>query len=387
MANVRHSCLARLWLVAWAAACCQAACLPARGEEELRYAAGKFEAGELKYIDHVPVLIVAGTPQQIGRQKAALLGTAIRQVGDYPRRLLKLMGHEDRWPRLVELGRQLLPQFPPDDVTELRAFADGTHGDRDLGIVANTLADTYRGVIGCSSLLVEPSRSATGGPLFGRNLDFFALGILDKYTLVTVYRPQGKHAFAAVGFPGVVGCLSGMNDAGLALAVHEVYLSHDGATSFNPKGVPYTLAFRRVLEECGTIAEAEKLLREMPRTTLLNLAVCDARQAVVFELTPKTVAVRQPENGLCACTNHFRTRELSVLPLCRRYSGLIKAQAIDKLTVADVTKKLDEVNQGRLTVQSMVFETAVRKLHLAIGPAPSSAQPYREIDLAPLFKP
>ena len=27
------------------------------------------------------------------------------------------------------------------------------------------------------------------------------------------------------------------------------------------------LAFRRVLEECGTVAEAEKLLRGMKRTT------------------------------------------------------------------------------------------------------------------------
>jgi len=64
------------------------------------------------------------------------------------------------------------------------------------------MVDMYRGGFGCSSLLIEPSRSATGGPLFGRNLDFYGRGILHKYSLVAVYRPDGKHAFAAVTFPG-----------------------------------------------------------------------------------------------------------------------------------------------------------------------------------------
>ena len=109
-----------------------------------------------------------------------------------------------------------------------------------------------------------PEHSATKGPLFGRNLDFYTLGMLDKYSLVTVHRPKGKHAFVSIGFPGLFGCVSGMNDAGLALAVHEVFLARDGASMFNPKGVPYTFCFRRILEECETVEEAEKLLRATP---------------------------------------------------------------------------------------------------------------------------
>ena len=106
------------------------------------------------------------------------------------------------------------------------------------------MVDIYRGGFGCSSMIVEASRSSTGGPLFGRNLDFYTLGILDKYGLVTVHRPKGKHAFASIGFPGIFGCISGINDAGLALAVHEVFLSKDKAPMFNPKGMPYTMCFR-----------------------------------------------------------------------------------------------------------------------------------------------
>jgi len=43
------------------------------------------------------------------------------------------------------------------------------------------------------------------------------------------------------------------------------------------------------------------------------------------------------------------------------------------------------VNLGGLTVQTMIFEPATLKLHLAIGSCPSSALPMKELDLKPLF--
>jgi isopenicillin-N N-acyltransferase-like protein len=248
------------------------------------------------------------------------------------------------------------------------------------------MLDIYRSSLGCSSLMVEAENSTTGGPLFGRNLDFFTLGIIDDSTLVTVQRPTGKHAFASVGFPGLFGCLSGINDAGLALAVHEVFLSRDGAAMYNPKGVPYTFLFRRILEECATGEEAGKLLRTAERTTLFNLAVCDRRHAVVFEVTPLTVAVRRPENGICACTNHFRTPELARFGLDRRYPLLARSRYELPLSVEDVHRKLHAVNKGRLTVQTMVFEPAPRILHLAAGSRPASALPLKKVELAPLFQ-
>jgi hypothetical protein len=170
------------------------------------------------------------------------------------------------------------------------------------------------------------------------------------------------------------------------LAVHEVFLSKDGAPIFNPKGVPYSLCFRRMLEECSTVAEAEKLLRSTERTTLLSLAVCDLREAAVFEMTPKTVAVRRPDNGLLFCTNHFRTPELMMFAWCGRYRILEKSQSLKILGLEDVAKKLDEVNMGRLTVQTMIFEPKPLILHLAIGASPSSALPLKKLELQPLFK-
>ena len=359
----------------------------AAGADQTRvFREGRAGDAELKYINDLPVLTVAGTPEEIGRQKALLTADVVKTIADYPRRLLERSSRRERLPEYKKMSKALANQLPADHRAELRAFAELSGVDREMGLLGNTLADIYRN-ISCSSLIVEPEKSATGGPLFGRNLDFYTLRLLDKYSLVTVHRPTGKHAFVSIGFPGLFGCLSGMNDAGLALAVHEVFLSHDGAPIFNPKGVPYAFCFRRMLEECTTVEEAERLLRASERTTILSLALCDRQHCIVLELTPKSVVARDASLGILACTNHFRTDELAIFRWCPRYRKLIQSRKADQLDVADVAEKMDEVNMGRMTVQTMIFEPAALKLHLAIGACPSSALPLKLLELGPLLKP
>jgi isopenicillin-N N-acyltransferase like protein len=367
--------------------------LPA-AEADRPFREGRFETAELRYINDTPVLICSGSAEEMGRQKAALTAGALEKMIVYPRQMMeKLRPQAEAQKKFLETARALVANIPADHRAEMRAFSEQANlrEQWDMGLLGNVIVDIWRGSFGCSSLIVEAPHSKTGGPLFGRNLDFFTQGILDNLTLVTIQRPQGKHAFASVGFPGLFGCLSGINDAGLALAVHEVFLSKDRAPLFNPQGVPYTFCFRRILEECTTVEEAEKLLRDTPRTTLLNLAVCDRRRAAVFEITPKTVAVRPAEDGVCLCTNHFRTPELAarlpLMPRCWRYPILAQCRDELPLSVEDIHKKLHEVKQNKLTVQTMVFETEPLVLHLAVGSCPSSALPLKKIDLAPLFKP
>ena len=238
----------------------------------------------------------------------------------------------------------------------------------------------------CSSLTVEPSRSATQGPLFGRNLDFPTFGFLDQYSYILVEHPEGKHAFASIGFPGVVGVFSGMNDAGLCLAQLEVNSAADKSPRINLLGTPVAMCFRRLLEECTTVDEAEKLLREQNRMMMCNLAVCDRNTAAVFEITTKNLVRRPADDGLSLCTNHFRTKELAVDTRCPRYDSLLKSKKIPELGVSDVAKLLDSANQGRFTIQTMIFEPATLTAHVSFGPAPSSSRPLKTIDLAGLLK-
>jgi predicted choloylglycine hydrolase len=362
----------------------------AKSAEPRTFEEGKFEKGELRYINDLPVLIVEGTPEEMGHQKGVLTGMVIPKVEEYPKRLLRY-GQVDaeREKRLHEMAETLGKQIPENHRAEIRAFAEkaGMEGRWDLGVMANVMVDIYRGGFACSSIIVDAENSTTKGPLFGRNLDFYTFDLIDPYSIVTVHRPKDKHAFATIGFPGLFGCVSGMNDEGLAVAVHEVWMSRDKSTMFNTKGVPYTFCFRRILEECKNVEEAEKLLRETERTTYLNLAVCDKKNAAVFEMTPKTLAVRKPEDGLCLCTNHFRTEELATITWCNRYSILARSRNSLPMSVTDVAERLNMVNMKKLTVHSMVFEPDPLILNLSIAPAPASAHPMKKLDLAPLFKP
>jgi hypothetical protein len=362
----------------------------AAAAETRPFTEGKFEKGELRYINELPVLIVEGTPEEIGRQKAALTGDIIPKVEAYPKKLLQFTDSDpDREKKLRSMAKSLAPQIPADHRAEIRAFAKqaGIEDQWEIGVLGNVMVDIYRGGFACSSIIVDAEHSTTKGPLFGRNLDFYTLGLIDDYNLVTVHRPTGKHAFAVIGFPGLFGCVSGMNDAGLAIAVHEVWMSRDKASMFNPQGMPYTFCFRRILEECTTVEEAEKLVREIPRTTMLNLAVCDRKNSAVLEMTPKNVAVRRGEDGLCLCTNHFRTEELATLTWCPRYGILSRSRGQLPMSVADVAEKLNQVNMRKMTVQSMIFEPEPLILNLSIAPAPASAHPMNKLELEKLFKP
>src|SRR5262249_47944833 len=160
----------------------------------------------------------------------------------------KSWGLEKAYLVLIRTAAFMAPQFPPDHLKELDAAARATGIDRNLLVFVNTLFDMQK-LWGCSALMIEPERSATHGPLFGRNLDIPPFDRVHEYSLVTVYRPQGKYAFASVGFPGLFGCTSGINERGLAVAWLDVNSVRDGSPAFNPTGTPLVCCFRRVLEE------------------------------------------------------------------------------------------------------------------------------------------
>lgn len=362
----------------------------AEAREPFRYPEGRHGPAELRYINQVPVLFVEGTPEEIGTQVAELGLKPSGQLLNYPKDVLQHFSAGFSWKLFVLAGRRLERNFPADYRQELEAMVQ-TGVDRERLVTANTMFDVVK-LIACSSMIVQPDRSATGKAIFGRNLDFPTAGYLQEYSMVIVYRPKGKYAFVSVGFPGLIGCLSGINEKGLCLAVHEVLEAADGSKKYDPEGTPYAMNYRRILEECATVEEAEKLLRSLKRTTRNNLAVCDRNGGVILELTPKNVVVRKPADGLCPCTNHFCTPELAPKQVsnrvytCDRFACLVKnGNHHKKLGVEAIKEMLHEVNGGDMTLQTMIFEPADMKLHVALGSCPSSALPLRKLDVAELL--
>ena len=367
------------WLALWLAV----ALVSTVAADDSVFPEARHGQGELRYVNGLPVAILAGTPEEIGEQHAALLAKPGAPLLRFPKEFVTQGGYDAFWPLIVQASRTLLLQTPARYQREMAAAAKQADFDADSVGVANTLLELRR--LGCSTLIIQPERSATGGPLFGRNFDFPTLGLLDKYGLVMIYRPTGWHAFAAVGFPGMFGVFSGMNDVGLAVATLDVYEAADGSPRFESTGVPLAFVFRQILEQCATVDDAEKLLRNTQATTRMNLAVCDRRGGVVFEITPKSVARREAQDSILPCTNHFRTAGLAVDRSCWRYDRLQQATELARLDVDDVKHYLHRANQGELTLQTMVFEPRGLVLHLALGRPPTSALPLRRLELKPLL--
>ncbi len=358
-----------------------------RAEEPKSFAAAKHGRGELKYFGKVPVLVVKGKPSEMGEQFGKLAIANAPDLAGLHERFLKDAGQEKSYPLMAAMAKLLKPTFPTHHATEIAAAAKASGREEGLLLFANTVADLSSGM-GCSTIIIEKERSKTGKPILGRNFDWLPTKGITEHTLVVVYKGEGKRAFAAVTVSPIEGVISGMNDAGLCVTINEISIRRaKPKLAFNWKGTPLLLTFRRVLEECGTVAEAEKLLRGMERTTTCCMTICDKDGGEVFEITPKRLEVRLHQNGVCCCTNHFRSTPLSVTTKCWRYAKLAPLQAKDgpKLGVKEVFAELDDVNQGKYTIQSMVFEPAERVLHLSYGPGPATKLTPARLELGKLF--
>jgi hypothetical protein len=357
-----------------------------------RFPEAEHGKANLRYIQGIPVLTVSGSPEEIGEAVGELALKPAVRFSTYPEELLRKFHVGFLIPVLTAAGDRMVEHFPDDYRRELEAMANTGAVSRDKLVLGNTVFDLKKSVA-CSAHLVEGDRSATGAPLMGRNLDYPSLGYAHEYSLVTVYRPEGaRHAFASVGFPGLIGCLSGMNDAGLSVAALEVFQIKAGHKRIDHSGIPYALCYRRILESCSTIDEARALLETLPRTTITNLAVADRNGVAVFEITPRHVRMRMPADGLCISTNHFLSSDLRpIVPLnlfhtANRFRALAASSGSSEPLGIEAVHQCMDAAHLRSTLQCMVFEPAELRLHLSLGVCPASAGEMKPLDLRPLFK-
>src|SRR5262245_42690980 len=143
----------------------------ARADEPKKFPAAKHGAGELKYIDTVPVLVVKGKPAEMGEQFGKLAVTNAPDLGALHAQFLKDAGQEKKWALLSAMSAALKPGFPEHHATEIDTAAKNSDRELALLLFANTVADLTSGM-GCSTVIVEKERSKTGGPIFGRNFDW-----------------------------------------------------------------------------------------------------------------------------------------------------------------------------------------------------------------------
>jgi isopenicillin-N N-acyltransferase like protein len=360
-----------------------AALLVCGGASAQAFKPGTHGPASLKIVGGVPVLHLYGTPQQMGEQHGALLAPQISGlIKSYLNKLL-LPGGKDIGLRakILALSKRMAKRIPADYIAEMKAIAKRAKVSYDDVLLANTVFDIKRKVF-CTTVVAVGARSADKQPIFGRNLDFPTLGVAHEYSCIIVYHPDKGRAVASVGFPSLIGVLSGMNDAGVCAAVMEVHLRKARIDA-----TPYAMVFRQALTESEDTDAVARVVRSKGRTSSNNLMICDAKgNAACAELAVDKTALRRPENGEIYATNHFRAKGMVRTKLCWRIPRIRKELAgADKVGLDVVKRILDRCNWGKMTMQSMVFRPATRDILLAIGQPPVTKRTYVRIKAGTLF--
>jgi isopenicillin-N N-acyltransferase like protein len=332
------------------------------------------------HVGDVPIIVLSGSPQEIGQQYGKALHDPIHILHD--QYLLKFVNHHSTAAVAYLAAKTFQTYMLPSHVAECHALADSA----DLPINDCLLAQCFLDLTpmtACSTITLPASAAPDRVARFGRDLDFSSLGVADKYNVLFIYKPKGCYAFASIGWPGQIGVLSGMNQWGLCLANMEVKRN----VRF-PSGMPYVLLYRAVLENCKDVNEAIAYLKKTPRQTANNLMLMDATgHRAVAELTPGNVVVREaPDSAALVCTNHQRGQDLDTPGYCPRFDYLhdAAAQSFGTISLDNMKAMLGHVDQGDHTLQSMVFEPQNRVLYLATG-LDAGHRPFYRVDLAPFF--
>lgn len=360
------------------------ACARGSAAEYPRPKPGRAGKGRLEYVQGIPVLHLYGSPAEMGRQQGTLLAEQFAVLREHYLERFVRDGAQAEAAKLAAMGFQKF--MPPDYLAEMKALSAASGQPYVSVLLANTFLDSAR-VLWCSVAIVRGEASKGGRLLFARNNDFPTFGIAHQASQLTVYHhaEPGRHSFVAIGWPGMVGVISGMNDAGLCAAT-LVSLTQRGVQP----GMPYTLMYRQVLERCTTPQQALELVKLTQRTSANNLSLAaPGAEPLVIEFSPQKVAARRPIRDVLLCTNHFRSpvHIAKPWPVYGRYPKLaqLSEQHYGKIDVAALKQMLHACNQGGMTLQAMVFEPAERRLHLSVGSLPATSGRYVIIECGKLM--
>ncbi|MGP7988035.1 MAG: C45 family autoproteolytic acyltransferase/hydolase [Desulfobaccales bacterium] len=337
-------------------------------------------------------LELAGAPQEIGRRHGQTLGAEIRQLRRallaYLARLSLYAGALPLFGGLLLLARSFLPQTPSRLKQEMAALAAGAQVSPGSVLLINVLDDLANSTPRCSALAVGEGHTRDGCYLMGRNLDYpLFVDILARLQMLFLLEPDEGQALASLAWPGYVGVCTGINKAGVALAQLSVP-SRDRSLT----GMPAALRFRLALEGGASAAAAADQVLRLPGTIGNNLMLCDAREAMVLELSARRGARRRPRQGLITASNHYQSPAMQALkgrfpprtpysPLSPYYFTEAYSQARDRrlqelaagrrLAPSDLEIILaDEAVANAGTVVCVVFAPGERTIWVARGEKP-----------------
>ena len=304
----------------------------------------------------------------------------------------------------------------PEQRLELRGFADAVpdrwaflapaytrkvyyHAIHDIG---QALVDSPLVEMACTGFMAGGSSTVDGHWLLARDFDFDGGSLFDIQKAVVFVKPETGIPFASISFAGFAGVMSGMNEAGIAIALQA------GASGTPVRaGTPMTLIAREILQYARSLEDAREILDKKKGFVSENVLVVDGThgEAALFEVSPDRVE-RLDVVGDLSVSNHFRSEALKEDPvniermaggttvarlarmeeLVDRHRGELDPDVAveilrDRLGVGDRPLPMGHRTaiNADIATHSVIFDATARRIRVSI--APNASGGYVDFDL------
>ncbi len=159
-------------------------------------------------------------------------------------------------------------------------------------------------LVGCSSFAAWGSESDDSTLVIGRNFDFWVGDDFAKNKVVTIMEPDKGYKFLSIGWAGMSGVLSGMNEKGLTITMNAAKSSPPVRSK-----TPISIIAREILQYASNIEEAYIIASKRDAFVSESLLIGSGleNRAAIIEKSPDNTRLFTTQGELIISTNHFQT--------------------------------------------------------------------------------
>lgn len=330
-----------------------------------------------------PLLIFAGTPEEIGRQHGNLSKKEIQKTLG----CLKLVaGHhlisKNEWffDTIGEIQTRTANATPQRFVQEMDAMSEAAGITASQGREIGFFPELFH----CSGIAAKGAATTDGQVVHVRVLDYMRDIGLQCSAQIHVFIPDGFNPWISVGFAGFNGTVTAMNAKGLAIG------EMGGGGEGHWDGLPMTYLLRRIMEECDTVAQARKIIETSPLTCEYYYVISDKSgdMLTVEAWAGKTPTFLGPGDSHPKLMESFKdicwvTAPKRQKALCERiheYYGNINAETMKKIIMRPVAMASN--------LHDAIFLPQSLDIHFAYADAtrPGCECPYHKLNLAEILQ-
>ncbi len=239
---------------------------------------------------HIRVLLLQGSPYQMGYAHGKLLGTRVKNVLE---RVLTVAKAADSKRRkdffantLEQIYKQVNPYIPAQYHQELIGLADGA----GISVKTAELGNIFPEMFHCSGFAYMKNATKDGKLIHVRILDYMTAIGLQNDAVMIVYKPIGCNTTMIATYAGFIGCITGINDK-------QIGIGEMGMGGFGKwQGMPMPYMLRAILEECNTLNEAVNFMKRTRRECEYAYVISDGKipSALGIHATPEILETIKP---------------------------------------------------------------------------------------------